>query len=110
MDKLTELIILALATWQVVETYRHGSIFAGLRAELEIRPGKVGELFSCMFCLSHWAALLVVIIGSSLPASPWQILEVVRQVLKIIVLALAVTRAAQLGHDLSAHWCRSPER
>ena len=60
---MTELFVAlpfaVLASWQLVETFHHGDLFANFRARLEAKGGLFSELMLCPFCLSHWTALLV---------------------------------------------------
>lgn len=98
---LTDLIILVLATSQIIETYHHGSIFAPVRARIETWPyGFWYGLLTCMFCLSHWVSLVDVV---GWVFNPFGIPHVV-------LTAFAVTRGAQLVNDWSHHWCRTPNR
>lgn len=95
-----DLAAASLATMQIVETWRHGSIFAGARAEVEARTGFFAELLTCPFCLSHWVAggaVVVCLLAQSV--HPW---------LMFPVWAFAVTRAAQLLHDATHSISRSP--
>lgn len=98
---MLELLLVALATWQTVEIWRHGSLFAVPRQwarELQTRaaPGPFfSQLLSCPFCLSPWVALF------------WS-LATVRPEFYGPLFVLAATRLAQLGNDLSHDWCRSP--
>ncbi len=96
-----DFIILVLATSQVVETYHHGSIFAGLRTRIELWPdGFWYGLLTCMFCLSHWVSLVDVIGWAFNPFG----------IPRFVLTAFAVTRGAQLVNDLSHSWCRTPNR
>lgn len=98
---LPELIILALATNLVVETIHHGSIFSNLRLWAEVRGGKLGELISCPYCLSHWAGFVVVILWFLgfyfLPA-------------RLVVMSFAATRTANLINDLMKRYVRNQKR
>lgn len=104
---LPDLIILVLATGQTIETWRHGSLFEEKRAEIEVwEDGWRKDLLQCMFCLSHWAAAVIVfwfglaaLLGSSF--SWW---------LQFPVYVLAVTRGAQLLNDATARFCKTPNR
>lgn len=103
---MTDLLVLGLAVWQAVETWRHGSIFFRPRQFFrEQRRHPVywrrwsGELLSCPFCLPHWVALIFVI-GWFCDWTP----------AKLAIWALAATRLAQLGNDLTHEWNRSPPR
>ncbi|MCI0421519.1 MAG: DUF1360 domain-containing protein, partial [Acidobacteria bacterium] len=84
------------ATWQTIEIWHHGLIFAGWRARAELWENKLGELLTCPFCLSPWIACLMLILWH-VPYAGW------------LVLTLAIARTANLGNDLSHHWCRTPK-
>lgn len=99
---LAELVVAALAVWQIVEIWHHSSLLAPLRAKAELLDGKVGELLRCPFCLSVWVALLVGLIVL-LPAEWWA------WPFKAAVIAFALSRAANLGNDLTREWCRTPQ-
>jgi hypothetical protein len=130
---LTGLVIHALAVWQAVEIWRHGQIFAGRRAELELSDGTWAELLLCGFCLSPWVAWLFIAVGwmpqAGWPALPpheeWVTLKAFWACLltvlvfwykSLLVLAalfvhgLAVARLANLGNDVFHHYCRTPNR
>jgi hypothetical protein len=53
--------IVALANWQVVEIWRHGSLFEGWRAYTQAHPGRLCQLLDCMFCLSNWTSLCLAV-------------------------------------------------
>ncbi len=99
-----EFLVATLATWQAVEIWHHGSNFAGLRARAELMDNRLGYLLLCMFCLSNWVAYVVALLVLSArldPAFGWLV--------ALPVYALAVARAANLGNDLTARWCRTPK-
>lgn len=58
---ITNLIITILAVWEIIEIWRHGSLFAGWRGRVELWEGKTGQLLLCPFCLAPWVSLLVVL-------------------------------------------------
>ncbi len=105
---ITNLVIAAIAGWQAVETWHHGSIFGGPKAWLWVYREnkdrswvgrKIAELLTCPFCLSHWtctAAVLVMLLTEG--NSAW----------KLPVYCLAAIRVAQLLNDLSHSLTRSP--
>lgn len=110
-----ELIVAALATWQIIEIWHHSLLFAGRRAVVETWTNKLGELLVCCFCLSPWVALfctLVVycndvhiewlnrIIGQDTRLAIW--------FAKSVITALAVSRLANLGNDYFYSICRTP--
>jgi hypothetical protein len=100
-----ELVLLlpvaALANWQVIETYNHGSIFGVVRLYMEARQDKFGELLSCMFCLSHWTALLIAVGISYTVAQPMSFYM-------LLIYAFAVTRLSQLGNDCFYYYGKTP--
>lgn len=99
---LVELVVAALAVWQVVEIWHHSALFAPLRARAELLEGKAGELLRCPFCLSVWVGLAVGLVVL-LPAVWWA------WPAKLAVLGFALSRAANLGNDLTRKWCRTPQ-
>ena len=117
---LIDLLIMALATWQAVEIWNHGSIFASFRARIELWNDKLGTLLLCPFCLSVWVAFAVVaIMSASVPDFPEQgvtmwrhawltCVWVTMKAAKVFVIILAVSRLANLGNDLSHAYCRTP--
>lgn len=101
---ITQLILAALATWQIVEIWRHGTLFAGWRARVELWEGRAGELLGCGFCLSVWVAFL----GTTTMAMlPWPLeqsklgwLWLPTSLVQLFVFAMAVSRLANLGNDV----------
>lgn len=94
-----ELIVAALATWQIVEIWHHSLLMAPLRSRTEMWNNKLGELLSCPFCLSVWVALacaLGVTVGRDSGAAT-------------VVLAFAVARLANLGNDVFKSYCLTPK-
>ena len=98
-DKLMDLIVAGLATWQIVEIWHHSLLMAPLRAHAEMWNNKLGELLSCPYCLSVWVALLCV------PLLTFAEGYGSREVL----LAFAVSRLANLGNDVFKPYCRTPK-
>jgi len=98
-----DLVILILATSEVVEVWRHGSLFAGRRAVVqELTPFHWwARLLDCPFCLSFWVALLLTLL-SAVPghAGEW---------IHVGVILLAVARGANLVNDLTYEYCRTPK-
>jgi hypothetical protein len=96
MDALGNIIVAALATWQLVDVIHHAKIAYPIRqwalaaADSGGRWAFVGKMISCPYCLAHWVALAFVLALAS-PLSP---------VLKLVAMALAVTRLANIGNDL----------
>jgi hypothetical protein len=98
-----ELIVAALATWQIVEIWHHSLLMAPLRSRTEMWDNKLGELLVCPFCLSVWiglfctAGLYCAYLGT--PA----------QVLSVVIHAFAVSRLANLGNDYFKPCCLTPK-
>lgn len=107
----SDFLILVFAVWQIVETYRHGSLFDELRATIEIYEGFWAELLSCMFCLSHWVAggcVLMYMLSTSVQTD-YVTINAMFAVSRWFMLALAVTRGAQLLNDVFHDISRTPK-
>jgi hypothetical protein len=95
---VTDLVIAALAAWQAIEIWRHGSIFAGLRARLELYHNFWTELLLCPFCLSPWVGLVtIMLVRQQAWYATWP------------MYALAIARLANLGNDFTYHYSRTPK-
>lgn len=111
-----DLLITALATWQAIEVWHHGSIFAGIRARYELEDDFFSRLYQCPFCFSVWLApfaVFVIILPLRLPGDDWPgacrlVWVMLVFIAKLFVYALAVARLANLGNDLTYKWCRTP--
>lgn len=98
---IDELVIAALAVWEVIEIWRHGSIFASWRAHVELWEGWLGQLLRCGFCLAPWVSWLLVL---------WLLLLArIHVAFGLIPYGFAVARLANLGNDLAHAWCRTPK-
>jgi hypothetical protein len=98
-DKLMDLIVAGLATWQIVEIWHHSLLMAPLRAHTEMWNNWLGELLSCPFCLSVWVGLFCTA-GVTFAAV---------YDLEYVILAFAVSRLANLGNDVFKPYCRTPK-
>lgn len=108
-----ELFVAMLATWEIVEIYRHSLLFADRRSKMEARVDKLGDLFQCNFCLAPWVAALclLILMTEHIPEGN-EILDGLRRVTRILRLplyAFAVARLANLGNDLTHDYCRTPK-
>lgn len=93
--------IAVFANWQVVETWRHGSIFENAREWLEARPpGFFTDLLLCSFCLSHWTgAAITALLFLTMDNLNYTYAQVA------FVYALGVTRLPQVLNDLGySYW------
>lgn len=98
-DLLGNLLLLALASGQVVETYRHGSVFKPVRDWADRQQDTfLGKLLHCPFCFSHHPAWVILLLWWLVP---W---------FQFVVWWLAVTRLSQLINDLCHDKNRSPVR
>ncbi len=91
----TDLLLVALATWQAVEVYHHSKILAWLRCRLE----PLWYLFGCPFCLSLWVALLI---AAGVRFDPTWIST-------LLATALAASRLANLFNDATTSFNRTPK-
>lgn len=112
-----EFVVAALSTWQAVEVWRHSSLTADARDRLSFyldsepvgrgwllpTADAVGrwlaKLLLCPWCLSVWVGGAVSIALLSEHWAP-----------RLVVYALAASRAANLGNDLTHAWSRTPDR
>jgi hypothetical protein len=114
---LTELIVAALAVWEIIEIYHHSSLFASARARVELLEGKIRTLLTCPFCMSTWVAWILVLPpmfaarlapaeaeALALAGLGWLFLALWRW----IIYGLALARLANLGNDLAHARCRTP--
>ena len=105
---MTDLIIAALATWQIVEIWHHSSIMAGPRARAEAWSNTTADLLGCPFCLSVWVALVSITLLRC-DAAEGTIWAALFGLLKLPVWAFAASRLANLGNDLTKKYCRTPK-
>lgn len=123
----TQLLVAALATWQAVEVWHHSSLFTAARARWEARGGFLGDLLGCPWCLSVWVGAAAAL----LPAAGWWmrvwaerapgatpgsaadllcgLMWLPGGAAWLFAHALAVSRLANLGNDLTRRWCRTPK-
>lgn len=114
------LVLAALATWQAVEVWHHGSLFAGWRANLQAWPHERGvwawlrDLLTCPFCTSVWAGFVTAaVLATGVPeGDAWYETAgaAVLGTLKLFCYGLAISRLANLANDLTHGVCRTPGR
>jgi uncharacterized membrane protein len=98
--------VVTLATCQVLELWRHGSIFAGARARLELYTGLLSQLLLCTFCLTTYVAMLITVVGVVIPRvypDTW-----VATFCFYTVFGLAAARSANLINDITHAYSRTP--
>lgn len=87
---ITELVVGALATWQIVEVWRHSALLAGWRARVELLEGRVGEMLRCPFCLSVWVGFVVaLVVVPEVHGFPMTPEELGRSLFSLVMLVLA---------------------
>lgn len=96
-----QLIVAALAVWQIVEIWHHSSLFAACRARVELQSSLPALLLQCPWCLSVWVGLLC--------ATVLSIDGNVSRVSGLVCLGLAASRLANLGNDVF-HYCNRTPR
>ncbi len=97
-----DLVVAALATWQIVEIWHHSYLMAPLRARTEMWDNTLGDLLSCPFCLSPWVALCCVA-GMQLD------LGFASLGVQLVLYAFAASRLANLGNDFFSKTNRTPK-
>jgi len=98
-----DIVIAALATWQIIEIWRHSLLMAPLRAVTEMWVNKIGELLSCPFCLSPWVGL------ACITSLTFQSYGFAGLWFSLFVKAMAVARLANLGNDFFKAWTLTPK-
>jgi hypothetical protein len=107
------LCITTMAVWEAVEIWHHSSLFAGVRARIELWDGKIGawlrDLLECPFCLSVWVALFAVLlmevsVRTALDGPRWAF-----YCSTIPIYTLAVARLSNLLNDLTHKVNRTPK-
>ena len=97
--------IAMLATWQTIEIIHHGTIFEELQQRLKATDRWYAYWLTCPFCLSPWVAALWVVMA--LAEHNWHD-DIFYQVLYVFMLALAVSRLANLANDVFHCCTRTP--
>lgn len=98
-----ELIVAALATWQIVEIWHHSLLFADWRSITEMWDSKLGELLGCPWCLSVWIGFICC--GALHLTS----LSLIGPCVEIVLYGFAVSRLANLCNDFFKSYCRTPK-
>lgn len=104
MGILSRVVVTALATWQIVEIWRHSSMpfIARWRASLEAEDSAWSEIARCPFCLSPWVAGTITCILHLVDyPGGWSLLLVP-------VEAFAASRLANLANDFFHSKTRTP--
>jgi hypothetical protein len=99
-----ELLVAALATWQAVEVWHHGQIFAGWRSDIQTWDGArwwgwtgwLADLLTCPFCTSVWVGCIAVFMLAC-PYAAWA------------AYGLAVSRLANSANDWTYGITRTPK-
>ncbi len=108
-----DVIVAALATWQIVEIWRHSELTADWLDSMDNwlsmlsvtpawwqkTPAYLARLLLCPWCLSVWVGI-----------STGALYRYGYDFIQMGVFGLAVSRLANLGNDLSHSFCRTPNR
>jgi hypothetical protein len=118
-----ELLVAALAVWEVVEVWHHSELTATWRARAEELRGWRRTLLTCPFCMSPWAAAVVLaLLWSEFPGftpgatGVWRVMDLLLVCTCVLLLilakwavySLATARLANVASDLTHRWCRTP--
>jgi len=107
---IVDVAIAAAATWQAVEIFHHGEIFAFTRAWLETEQSDRGgfwrsiltwfcDLLLCPFCLSVWVGFILAAWLWLATGTMWG----------LPIYGLAVSRLANLANDVTGEISRTPK-
>lgn len=61
-DKIFNLVMLSMCISTISLTITKSNAFSFLRQMISERSKKLGALFSCSYCMSHWAAIVFVVL------------------------------------------------
>lgn len=105
---MIEVLIAAIAVWQIVEVWHHSLLFSSWRGWAETQDNRLGELLTCPFCMSVSLGIICVSVVS-IPGDwlfAWW-LYVPAKMAKFFVYGLAASRLANLGNDFFYDKCRT---
>lgn len=101
------LMALTVATaCQITDTFRHGSIFATIRARIEDRGPFLAEWIGCGFCFSHTAGFIAVSLAAGHIYATQQ--GYVMDPCLFALIWLATTKGSNLLNDVTKSWSRTP--
>lgn len=108
IEDVLNVILAALATWQITEVLHHAEITLPIRRLTNGSAPKgtlwsfLTKLYNCPFCLAHWVAAAVMV------SLFWHDLTGLFPFGKYLIHVLAVVRLANLGNDLAYNYTRTP--
>lgn len=124
---VTQLMIVALATWQAVEIWNHSALFAERRARAEANTNFISRLLTCPFCLSVWVAFVLSICTTFIvPVAAYACSNTLRSQISelplwtftplmidlacyLVVVTLAASRLANAANDFMWDYTRTPK-
>lgn len=93
-----EIIKLGLVVGVISVTITRGSLFSGFRDMMWKCGEWVGNLFSCPYCIAHWVALIIVLIGDiGLIKHPYELIIKVFSVIGISMICGWIVYKAYKG-------------
>jgi hypothetical protein len=96
-----QFLIAVLAVMEIIEIWQHGSLFDRARARVELWEGRLGDLLRCPFCLAPYVSLFVALVLSLGEELTKHGFPTIGLMVQMPLYALAVARAANLGHDVT---------
>ena len=103
-----DVVVAALATWQAIEIWHHGAIFAVVRARLECVTNRLAYLLLCPFCLSVYVALIMWLLVATSRVMLFNGCWFTSELLILVPAALSISRLANLLNDAFHSVCRTP--
>lgn len=74
-EKVNELLLLSVVVASVSFTVAEARLFSPARRWFQAKAPLLGELLSCGYCLSHWVALILVVVFRPRPTVSWWLLD-----------------------------------
>jgi hypothetical protein len=105
------IVVAALAAWQIIEIWHHSTLTASPRSTVETWTGFFGRLLVCPFCLSPWVSAIC-LLCLALPGITSESESGYRLASLVacgIVKVFAVARLANLGNDVFKQFCLTPK-
>jgi hypothetical protein len=105
------IVVSALAAWQIIEIWHHSTLMASPRSTVETWTGFLGRLLVCPFCLSPWVSAIC-LLCLALPDITSKLglgYRLASLVASGTIHVFAVARLANLGNDVFKQFCLTPK-